>query len=140
MLKKLNIIHIVLLVIDIAVIPLVGFLQGFDSPSTFIAVLTTVLLVHPLLYLIMMLFKTSLVAEYEESRFMPLCMVLTILLGCLIWYCFFHITFVFANTIALWYGLVLLAFAIPYLIFKLITWLTDRRKKNGKGPKIIQNK
>lgn len=140
MLKKLNVIHIILLILDIAVIPLVGFLQGFDSPSTFIAVLTTVLLVHPLLYLILMLFKTSLVPEYEESRFMPLCMVLTILLGCLLWYCFFHITFVFSNTIALWYGLVLLAFAIPYLLFKLITWIADRRKKNDKGPKFIQNK
>lgn len=140
MLKKLNVIHIILLILDIAVIPLVGFLQGFDSPSTFIAVLTTVLLVHPLLYLILMLFKTSLVPEYEESRFMPLCMVLTILLGCLLWYCFFHITFVFSNTIALWYGLVLLAFAIPYLLFKLITWIAARRKKNEKGPKFIQNK
>ena len=35
-------------------------------------------------------------------------MVLTILLGCLIWYLFFHLDFVFANTIGLWYGVLLL--------------------------------
>lgn len=140
MLKKLNIIHIILLVLDIAVIPIIGFIQGFDSPDTFIAVLATILLAHPLIYLIMMVIKTSLVAEYEEARFMPLCMILTILLGCLLWYCFFHITFVFANTIALWYGLVLLSFAVPYILFKILTWISDKKSKNGQGPKIIRNK
>lgn len=140
MLKRLNIIHIILLVLDIAIIPLIGFLQGFESPNTFITVLVTVLLAHPMIYLIMMLFKTSMVPDYETPRFMPLCMVLTILLGCLIWYCFFHIDFVFANTIGLWYGLVLLAFAIPYLVYKLVTWISDKKKKNGQGPKIIRNK
>lgn len=140
MLKRLNIIHIILLVLDIAIIPLIGFLQGFESPNTFITVLVTVLLAHPMIYLIMMLFKTSMVSDYEAPRFMPLCMVLTILLGCLIWYCFFHIDFVFASTIALWYGLVLLAFAIPYLVFKLVTWISEKKQKNGQGPKIIRNK
>ncbi|MDE7162186.1 MAG: hypothetical protein K2N65_05455, partial [Anaeroplasmataceae bacterium] len=77
---------------------------------------------------------------YEEPRFMPLCMVLTILLGCLIWYCFFHLTFVFTNTIGLWYALVLLAFAIPYIIYKIITFISEKRKKNSNGPKIIKNK
>ena len=140
MLKKLNIIHIVILILDIAIIPIVGFIQGFESPNTFVAVLATVLLAHPLIYLIMMLIKTSMIIDYQEARFMPLCMVLTILLGCLIWYCFFHITFVFANTIGLWYALVLLAFAIPYIIFKIVTWVTDKKSKDGKGPKIIRNK
>ena len=37
MLKKLNIIHIVLIVIDLLIIPVVGFLNGFDTPDTFIA-------------------------------------------------------------------------------------------------------
>lgn len=140
MLKKLNIIHIIILILDIAIIPIVGFLQGFKSPNTFITVLATVLLGHPLIYLIMMLVKTSIKLDYEEPRFMPLCMILTILLGCLIWYCFFHITFVFANTIGLWYALVLLAFAIPYIVFKVVTWVSDKKSKNGKGPKIIRNK
>ena len=140
MLKKFNILHIVLLVLDIAVIPIVGFVQGFDTPATFIATLATVLLAHPLIYLILMLVKTATIIDYEEPRFMPLCMVLTILLGCLIWYCFFHLTFVFADTIGLWYALVLLAFAIPYIIYKLITFVSDKRKKNSKGPRIIKNK
>ncbi len=136
--KKLNIVHIVLLIIDILVIPIVGFFQGFLSPNTFIAVLSTVLLAHPLIYLIMMLIKTSLITEYEAPKFMPLCMVLTILLGCLLWYCFFHITFVFANTIALWYGLVLLAFSLPYIVYKIATKISDLKKKNQKGPKFLK--
>ncbi len=140
MLKKFNILHIVLLVLDIAVIPIVGFVQGFETPATFIATLATVLLAHPLIYLILMLVKTAAIIDYEEPRFMPLCMVLTILLGCLIWYCFFHLTFVFTDTIGLWYALVLLAFAIPYIIYKIITFISEKRKKNSNGPKIIKNK
>ena len=140
MLKKLNIIHVVLLILVVAVIPVVGFIQGFDSPNTFITAVGMILLGHPLIYLIMMVVKTSMVLDYEAPRFMPLCMILTILLGCLIWYCFFHITFSFANTIALWYGLALLAFAIPYIIFKIVTWITDKKSKDGQGPKIIRNK
>ncbi|MDE7095181.1 MAG: hypothetical protein K2O23_01725 [Anaeroplasmataceae bacterium] len=141
MLKKLNIIHIVLLILDVAIIPVVGFIQGFMSPNTFIAVLSTILLAHPLIYLIMMAIKVSMVPDYESPRFMPLCMVLTMLLGCLIWYCFFHITFIFINTIALWYGLVLLAFAIPYIVYKIVTWVTAKKSnKKDQGPKIIRNK
>ena len=141
MLKKLNIIHIVLLILDVAIIPVVGFIQGFASPDTFVAFLATILLAHPLIYLIMMAVKVSMVPDYESPRFMPLCMVLTMLLGCLIWYCFFHITFIFANTIALWYGLVLLAFAIPYIVYKIVTWVTNKKSnKQDRGPKIIRNK
>lgn len=140
MLKKLNIIHIVLLILDIAVIPIVGFLQGFETPAAFITVVVTILLAHPLIYLIMMCVKASMDMDYEAPRFLPLCMVLTILLGCLIWYCFFNVDFIFANTIALWYGLVLLAFAIPYILYKIITIISDKKKKNDKGPKIIRNK
>lgn len=140
MLKKLNIVHIVILILDLAIIPIVGFVGGFDSPDTFIASLATVLLGHPLIYLIMMVIKTSLVTEYDAPRFMPLCMILTILLGCLIWYCFFHISFVFADTIALWYALVLLAFAIPYFIYKLVSYVSEKKSKDGQGPKIIKNK
>ncbi|MDE6408273.1 MAG: hypothetical protein K2K48_04990 [Anaeroplasmataceae bacterium] len=140
MLKKLNVIHIILLILDIAVIPIIGFIQGFESPDTFITVLATILLGHPLIYLIMMVVKTSMILDYEAPRFMPLCMILTILLGCLMWYCFFHVAFVFANTIALWYGLVLMAFAVPYIIFKILTWNADKNSKDGQGPKIIRNK
>lgn len=138
MLKKLNIVHIILLCINFAIIPLVGFMRGFDTPETFIAVLVTVLLAHPLLYLIMMLIKAYLIDSYEAQMFMPLCMVLTILLGCLLWYCFFHITFTFANTIALWYGLVLLAFSIPYCVYKVVSYFSEKKNKNQKGPKFIK--
>ena len=72
MLKKLNIIHIVLIVIDLLIIPVVGFLNGFDTPDTFIATLTTVLLAHPLIYLIMMVIKEAKILEYDTPRFMPL--------------------------------------------------------------------
>lgn len=139
MLKKLNIIHLILLVIDLAIIPLVGFLQGFESPNTFIAVLCTVLVGHPMIYLILMLFKESLVLEYDTPRFMPACMVITILLGCLIWYLFFHLEMVFSETIGLWYGFTLLSLAIPYVVTRIMDKIASR-KKPGNGPKIIRNK
>lgn len=139
MLKKLNIIHLTFLILVLAIIPIIGFLQGFLSIQTFIASLTTILLAHPLLYLIMMILKESLVLEYDTPKYMPFCMVLTILLGCLIWYLFFHLDFVFANTIGLWYGVLLLALAIPYLNRKLMEFINSR-KKNKNGPKIVKNK
>ncbi len=139
MLKKLNIIHLVLLIIDVAVIPLVGFLQGFDTPATFIATLCCLLVGHPMIYLIMMLFKESLILTYDTPRFMPLCMVLIILLGCLMWYLFFHLQFSFVQTIGLWYGCVLIALSVPYIITGIMTKIAGK-KGNGNGPKIIRNK
>lgn len=138
MLKKLNIIHIVILIIDLLVIPLVGFLQGFDSPHTFIAFMCTLLLGHPLIYLIMMVIKTSKINEYEAPKYMPLCMVLTILLGCLIWYIFFNVEHIFIQNIGLWYGAGLLAFAIPIIIYNILERINARKKNNG--PKFIKNK
>ncbi len=138
MLKKLNIIHIIILIIDLLVIPLVGFLKGFDSPHTFIAFLCTVLLGHPLIYLTMMLFKTSMVKEYEAPKYMPLCMVLTILFGCLIWYIFFNVEHIFIQNIGLWYGSGLLAFTIPIIIFYILEKINSKKKPNG--PKFIKNK
>ena len=54
MLKKLNIIHLILLIIVLLIIPVIGFVKGFESPDTFITVLAIILFGHPLLYLIMM--------------------------------------------------------------------------------------
>ena len=138
MLKKLNIIHIVLIVIDLLIIPVVGFLNGFDTPDTFIATLTTVLLAHPLIYLIMMVIKEAKILEYVTPRFMPLCMVLTILLGCAIWYAFFHIEHVFEHRRLLWYSLVILAFALPVFIVNILDRVVKNKKDNK--PRIIKNK
>lgn len=141
MLKKLNIIEYVLFAIDAIAVLVVGFIQGFSSWNTYIAVVCGLLLAYPLIYLIMMVVKTSMINDYEEPRFMPLCMILIILLGCLIWYCFFHIPFMFAKTIALWYALALLALTIPYFIYKLLTYITNKKKNNSNDkPKIIKNK
>ncbi len=140
MLKKLNLIEYILFAIDAIVVLIIGFVQGFDSWHTYIAVVCGLLMAYPLIYLIIMVIKTSIVNDYEEPRFMPLCMILIIILGCLIWYCFFHITFIFADLIALWYALVLLAFTIPYFIYKLLTYITNKKKKNNDKPKILRNK
>lgn len=141
MLKKLNIIHIILLVLDIAVIPVVGFLQGFDSPNTFIAVLCTVLIGHPMIYLVMMILKEWLILDYDTPRFLPLCMVLTVLLGCLVWYLFFHLKeIVFAQSIGLWYSLILISFAVPIVVLKVVQYISSKKKDDGQGPKIIRNR
>lgn len=141
MLKKLNIIQYVLMGICLLIILPVGFIKGFDTPETFITVLCCVLLGCPLIYLIMMLFRETFVLEYDTPRMMPFCMVSIILLGCLIWYLFFHVEHVFANSIGLWYGAVLLALAIPYMIMKLIDFILSKKKnKNNNGPKFIKNK
>lgn len=141
MLKKLNIIHVTLLIIDLLVIPVIGFIYGFDTPTTFLTVLCTVLLGHPLIYLLMMVIKESKILEYDTPRFMPLCMVLTILLGCGIWYAFFHIEHVFEQRRMLWYSLVLLAFATPNVVVNILDMVVKRKKNNNDDkPKIIKNK
>ena len=139
MLKKLNIIHIVLLIIDLLIIPVVGVLNGFDSPTTFIAVLCTVLMGHPMIYLIMMVIREAKILEYDTPRFMPLCMVLTIIFGCAIWYAFFHIEHVFEHRRMMWYSLVLLAFATPNVIVNVLDVVAKNKKKDNK-PRIIKNK
>ena len=139
MLKKLNIIHLVLLILILLVIPVIGFVKGFDSPDTFIAVLVIILFGHPLLYLIMMVIKEAKLITYDTPRFMPLCMVLTILLGCVIWYAFFHIEHVFEQRRMLWYSLVLLAFATPNVVVNILDRVVKDKKDDNK-PKIIQNK
>ena len=139
MLKKLNIIHLVLLMIDLLIIPVVGFVKGFQTPDTFITVLVTVLLAHPLIYLIMMVIKEAKLITYDTPRFMPLCMALTIILGCVIWYTFFHIEHVFEHKRMLWYSLVLLAFTIPNVVVNILDRVVKDKKDYNK-PKIIQNK
>ena len=139
MLKKLNIIHIILLIIDLLIIPVVGFIKGFDTPNTFLTVLVTILLAYPLIYLVMMVIKEAKLITYDTPRFMPLCMVLTILLGCAIWYAFFHIEHVFEHRRLLWYSLVLLAFAIPNVVVNILDRVV-KDKNNNNGPKIIKNK
>ena len=138
MLKKLNIIHLILLILAVLIVPVVGFIYGFDGPNTFVATLSVMLLAHPLIYLIMMVIKEAKILEYDTPRFMPLCMVLTILFGCAIWYAFFHIEHVFEHQRLLWYSLVLIAFTLPVVIVNIL----DRVVKNNKDdkPKIIRNK
>lgn len=138
MLKKLNIIHLILLIIDILIIPVIGIIYGFDSPNTFVTVLSTILLAHPLIYLIMMIIKEAKVLEYDTPRFMPLCMVLTILFGCGIWYAFFHIEHIFEHKRLLWYSLVLIAFTLPNVIVNILDRVVKNKKDNK--PKIIRNK
>ena len=140
MLKKLNIIHLILLIIDLLIIPVVGVIKGFASPDTFIAVLSTVLLAHPLIYLIMMVIKEAKLITYDTPRFMPLCMVLTILLGCAIWYAFFHIEHVFEHRRMLWYSLVILAFATPNVVMFILDKVVGNKKNDNNTPKIIRNK
>ena len=139
MLKKLNIIHLILLITILLIIPVIGFVKGFESPDTFITVLAVILLGHPLLYLIMMVIKEAKLITYDTPRFMPLCMVLTILLGCAIWYAFFHIEHVFEHRRMLWYSLVLLAFATPNVVVSILDKVVKNKKDDDK-PKIIQNK
>ena len=139
MLKKLNTIHLILLVLILLVIPVIGFVKGFQSPDTFVTVLAIILFGHPLLYLIMMVIKEAKLITYDTPRFMPLCMVLTILLGCVIWYAFFHIEHVFEHRRMLWYSLVLLAFATPNVVMSILDKVVKNKKDDDK-PKIIQNK
>ena len=139
MLKKLNTIHLILLVLILLVIPVIGFVKGFQSPDTFVTVLAIILFGHPLLYLIMMVIKEAKLITYDTPRFMPLCMVLTILLGCVIWYAFFHIEHVFEQRRMLWYSLVLLAFATPNVVVNILDRVVKDKKDDNK-PKIIQNK
>ena len=139
MLKKLNTIHLILLVLILLVIPVIGFVKGFQSPDTFVTVLAIILFGHPLLYLIMMVIKEAKLITYDTPRFMPLCMVLTILLGCVIWYAFFHIEHVFEHRRMLWYSLVLLAFATPNVVVNILDRVVKDKKDDNK-PKIIQNK
>ena len=139
MLKKLNIIHLILLITILLIIPVIGFVKGFESPDTLITVLAVILLGHPLLYLIMMVIKEAKLITYDTPRFMPLCMVLTILLGCAIWYAFFHIEHVFEYRRMLWYSLVLLAFATPNVVVSILDKVVKNKKDDDK-PKIIQNK
>ena len=86
-----------------------------------------------------MVIKEAKLITYDTPRFMPLCMVLTILLGCAIWYAFFHIEHVFEQRRMLWYSLVLLAFATPNVVVNILDKVVKNKKDDNK-PKIIQNK
>lgn len=139
LLKKLNILHIALLVLDAVVVLVLGFILGWSTPPFFIAILVGLLLVHPLIYLILMLMKESMVLEYDTPRFAPACMVFTLLAGCLIWYLFFHIEFQFSYWINAWYASILLAFSLPMIICKILQKRSDEKRRNSKGPKVVRN-
>ena len=70
---------------------------------------------------------------------MTLCMVLTIIFGCGIWYAFFHIEHIFEHKRMLWYSLVLIAFATPNVVVNVLDVIV-KNKKNDNKPKIIKNK
>lgn len=136
---KYKIAYAVLLILDLTIIPIVGFIQGFDTPATFIAVLCTVLFGHPLIYFILLLIKVFKSIEEINTHYFPLAMGLSIILGCLIWYLFYHVDFVYTSTISLWYGSVLLALSIPILIAKIVDKVMSKKKPDN-GPKFIKNK
>lgn len=137
--KRLNIIHIILVVLDVIAIPVSGFLCGWSTPAFFVATLSCVAIIHPLLYLIMMLVREFTNINNETPRYAPACMVLTLLAGCLVWYLFFHLEFNFAQTIGLWYGSVLLVFAIPMIVTHIMDKVI-KKEDETKGPKIIRNR
>lgn len=137
MLKKLNNIHLALLIIILLFIPVVYIFYGWDSPNLFIAVLVCLLLAHPILYLVMMLIKEAKVLEYDTPKYAPICMGITIILGCIIWYGFFHLDFIFIHWISFWYGAVLIAFSLPIVVCQIISRILEKRK-NSNGPKFIK--
>lgn len=137
MIKKLNVIHIVLEVLVLSSILVVILIGGFVSPLLFNTLLISLLLVHPMLYLVMMVIKEASDINYDTPKLAPVCMGLTILLGCLIWYLFYHLDHSFIKTYTLWYGVILLAFAIPMLICNLISRF--KKEDEEKGPKFIKN-
>ena len=137
MLKKLNTIHLVLEILVFLLLPLGFILWGINSPSTFVMVLVSLLLAHPLVYLVMMLIKEAKVIEYDSQGLSAVCMGSTILLGCLIWYLFFHLEFNYASTITLWYGIVILAFSLPVIICYILAMVAEKKKGKG-GPKFIK--
>ena len=136
MIKKLNNIHLALEIIILLIIPLVLFLTSWDDPNLFVTVLVCLLLAHPLLYLVMMLIKESKVLEYDTPKYAPICMGITILLGCVIWYAFFHIEFIFVQWISFWYGCVLIAFSLPIVVCHILSKIFAKKKNNG--PKFIK--
>lgn len=136
MLKKYNLIHLILLILDVCIIPIVGFISGFDSPNVFIATLCCLFFIHPIIYMIMLIIKESKVRDYFGPKFAILNMGLTAIIGCVIWYCFYHINFVFINTIQLWYGILCISFVIPFFIEKLFEYIA--KKKNDNRPKIVK--
>ena len=69
MLKKLNIIYGILLGLMLCLIPLIGFLYGFASPTLFITVFCVVLLGHPILYLVILLIKEAKIFTYDSPPF-----------------------------------------------------------------------
>ena len=136
MLKKLNYIHLALEIVNFSVILIVMIISGYDSPNLFITALVCLLLVFPILNLLFVLIKEAKILEYNSSKMFSTCMSSMVLLGCLIWYLFFHLEFNYLQTLGLWYGCLLLAFALPILVCDIIG---RKKDKNSNGPKFIQN-
>ena len=137
MLKKLNVIHLISEVIIFAIAIIVFLVLGYMNPNSFITVLVVSNLIHPIVYMIMAAIKEAKVMDYSTSRFIPLCMGLTAILGCVIWYFFFNLEFKFTNTISLWYGVLLLSVLLPMLLTYFLK-IHFENKKGHQGPKIIR--
>ncbi len=138
MLKRLNIIYGILAGCLAVTLLVLGFVFGWKTSEAFVSTLGLLLLAHPLLYLIMMIVKEAKISEYQTPKFVPICMLITILGGCAIWYLFFHLEFDFDFWVGLWYGCVLLVFSLPMLIGYLVNRFHS--PKNSEGPKIIRRR
>ena len=131
MVKKLNYIHLALEIVNFSVIPIMLFIKGINSPEVFITFLVCLLLVYPILSLLFMLVKEAKIVEYDTPKMFPVRMSLYVLIGCLIWYLFYHIDFNYANTLSLWYGGLALGFVLPIFVCEVIEKINDKKKKNG---------
>jgi len=135
--KKLNYIHLALEIVNFSVIPIMLFIKGINSPEVFITFLVCLLLVYPILSLLFMLVKEAKIVEYDTPKMFPVRMSLYVLIGCLIWYLFYHLDFNYANTLSLWYGGLALGFVLPIFVCEVIEKINDKKKKNG--PRFINN-
>lgn len=137
MIKKLNLIQIVLEVLILVLIPLWFIIWGVNSPTTYIMTLFCLLIVHPIVYSIFLVIKEAKIMDYDSPKYVLVCMGITLLLGCVIWYLFFHLSFSFLNTISLWYALMLFAFSLPIVIVYLLAIFIGKKNNKG-GPKFIK--
>ena len=137
MIKRLNYIHLALEIINFMIIPVVVIINGYDSPNVFIASMVCFMFVFPILNLVFTLIKESLVLEYDSSKFEVIAMGIIVLVGCLIWYLFYNLSFNYLNTFSLWFGCLLLAFIMPILICQIIEKYKENKSNNG--PKFIRN-
>lgn len=137
MLKKLNYIHLALEIINFSIIPITLILKGYTSVELFITTLVCLLMVYPILSLVFMIIKEAKIVEYDTPKMFPVRMSSYVLIGCLIWYLFYHLQFNYLNTLSLWYSALALGFVLPIFICQLVDKIMNKKRKNG--PRFISN-